>query len=173
MKKESCAPSVKSGNAQPPKTIKNIIYLKNIFFYIRLQNLYRLQKELREEKSGIINVFKESENVRRGRNIEKNVEQILTEMRKSRKQRDKSRKKKKLFKNKSDSLLDYNIPEESPDQIPKKTPEQNKSNLKRFEIHSIKKRKGERFLIKWEGYSDEENTWEHRSDIPQCVLKVV
>lgn len=94
-------------------------------------------------------------------------------MRKSRKQRDKSRKKKKLFKNKSDSLLDYNIPEESPDQIPKKTPEQNKSNLKRFEIHSIKKRKGERFLIKWEGYSDEENTWEHRSDIPQCVLKVI
>ena len=93
-------------------------------------------------------------------------------MRKSRKQRDKSRKKKKLFKNKSDSLLDYNIPEESPDQIPKKTPEQNKSNLKRFEIHSIKKRKGDRFLIQWEGYSDEENTWEHRSDIPQCVLKV-
>ena len=128
---------------------------------------------MREEKSGIINVFKESENVRRGRNIEKNVEQILTEMRKARKLRDKSKvKKKKLFKNKSDSLLDYNIPEESRDQTSKKTPEQNKSNVKRFEIHSIKKRKGERFLIKWEGYSDEENTWEHRSDIPQYVLKV-
>ena len=138
-----------------------------------MQNLYRLQKELREEKSGIINVYKESENVRRGRNIEKNVEQILTEMRKARKLKDKSRKKKKLFKNKSDSLLDYNIPKESPDQITKKTPEQNKSNVKRFEIQSIKKRKGERFLIKWEGYSDEENTWEHRSDIPKCVLKVI
>ena len=94
-------------------------------------------------------------------------------MRKARKLKDKSRKKKKLFKNKSDSLLDYNIPEESPDQITKKTPEQNKSNVKRFEIQSIKKRKGERYLIKWEGYSDEENTWEHRSDIPKCVLKVI
>ena len=102
-----------------------------------------LQKELREEKSCIINVYKESENVRRSRNIEKNVEQILTEMRKARKQRDKSKKKKKLFKNKSDSLLDYNIPEESGDKVSKKTPEQNKSNVKRFEIHSIKKRKGE------------------------------
>ena len=101
------------------------------------------------------------------------MEQILTEMRKARKQRDKSKKKKKLFKNKSDSLLDYNIPEETGDKASKKTPEQNKSNVKRFEIHSIKKRKGERFLIKWEGYSDEENTWEHRSDIPQCVLKVI
>ena len=138
-----------------------------------MQNLYRLQKELREEKSGIINVYKESENVRKGRNIEKNVEQILSEMRKARKLADKSKKKKKLFKNKSDSLLDYKISEESQDRITKKTPEQNRSNVKRFEIHSIKKRKGERFLIKWEGYSDEENTWEHRADIPQCVLKVI
>ena len=94
-------------------------------------------------------------------------------MRKARKLADKSKKKKKLFKNKSDSLLDYKISEESQDRITKKTPEQNRSNVKRFEIHSIKKRKGERFLIKWEGYSDEENTWEHRSDIPQCVLKVI
>jgi len=138
---------------------------------VRLQNLYRLQKELREEKSGIINVFKESDKVRKDRKIEKNVEQILSEMRNARKLGDKSKKKKSLFKNKSDSLLDYNTEQPDKDKISKKTPEQNKSNLKRFEIHSIKKRKGERFLIKWDGYSDEENTWEQRASIPQYILK--
>ena len=86
LKRESCAPSVKSGNAQSSLKVTKIYWH---FLKIRLQNLYRLQKELREEKSGIINVYKESENVRRSRNIEKNVEQILTEMRKARKQRDK------------------------------------------------------------------------------------
>jgi len=137
---------------------------------VRLQNLYRLQKELREEKSGIITVFKESENVRRERKIDKNVEQIINEMRNARKLSEKGKKKKKLFKNKSDSLLDYSE-EQDNKKGAKKTPEQNKSNASRFEIHSIKRRKGDRFLIKWEGYSDEENTWEQRSSIPQYILK--
>ena len=43
---------------------------------VRLQNLYRLQKELREEKIEIMNIFKESQNIRKERRVEKNVEQI-------------------------------------------------------------------------------------------------
>ena len=93
-------------------------------------------------------------------------------MRNARKLGDKNKKKKKLFKNKSDTLLDYNSKEQDRNKITKRTPEQNKSNLKRFEIHSIQKSKGDRFLIKWDGYSDEENTWEPRSSIPQYILKV-
>ena len=110
--------------------------------------------------------------MRRERKIEKNVEQIINEMRNTRKLSDKTKKKKNLFKNKSDSLLDYNNEDQEKNKISKKTPEQNKSNVKRFEINSIKRRKGDRFLIKWEGQSDEENTWEHRSSIPQYILKV-
>ena len=110
--------------------------------------------------------------MRRERKIEKNVGQIINEMRNTRKLGDKSKKKKNLFKNKSDSLLDYNTEDRDKKEMSKKTPEQNKSNMKRFEINSIKRRKGDRFLIKWEGHSDEENTWEHRSTIPQYVLKV-
>ena len=109
--------------------------------------------------------------MRRERKIDKNVEQIINEMRNARKLSEKGKKKKKLFKNKSDSLLDYSE-EQDNKKGAKKTPEQNKSNASRFEIHSIKRRKGDRFLIKWEGYSDEENTWEQRSSIPQYILKV-
>ena len=45
--------------------------------------------------------------MRRERKIDKNVEQIINEMRNARKLSEKGKKKKKLFKNKSDSLLDY------------------------------------------------------------------
>ena len=139
---------------------------------VRLQNLYRLQKELREEKIEIMNIFKESQNIRKERRVEKNVEQIISEMRSAKKLYD--RKKKKMFKNNSDSHLSYTSNEKQlkPSKPPQRTPEQNKSNIKRFTIQSLKKRKGDTYLIKWDGYSDEENTWELRSLIPEYILKV-
>ena len=83
------------------------------------------------------------------------------------------KKKKKMFKNNSDSLLDYTAAsQEKEQQTPQKTPEQNKSNIKRFTIHSLKRRKGDRYLIRWDGYSDEENTRELRASIPEYILKV-
>ena len=139
---------------------------------VRLQNLYRLQKELREEKIEIMNIFKESQNIRKERRVEKNVEQIISEMRSAKKLYD--RKKKKMFKNNSDSHLSYTSNEKQlkPSKPLQRTPEQNKSNIKRFTIQSLKKRKGDTYLIKWDGYSDEENTWELRSLIPEYILKV-
>ena len=146
---------------------------------VKLQNLYRLQKELREEKSQIISIFKESQNVRKERKIDKNVNQIIKEMKNIKQKQEQSRNnlKKKMFKNKSDSLLDYSTQKEGKlkpqkQKTPQKTPEQNKSNIKRFTIQSLKRRKGDRYLIKWDGFSDEENTWEMRSAIPEYILKV-
>ena len=147
---------------------------------VKLQNLYRLQRELREEKSQIISIYKESQNVRKERKIDKNVSQILKEMKNIRQKQEQSRNnlKKKMFKNKSDSLLDYSTQNSDgkvkslKQKTPQKTPEQNKSNIKRFTIQSLKRRKGDRYLIKWDGFSDEENTWEMRSAIPEYILKV-
>ena len=39
-------------------------------------------------------------------------------------------------------------------------------------IESLKEKKGNSFLVKWENYSEEENTWEPRTSIPGFVLKV-
>ena len=39
-------------------------------------------------------------------------------------------------------------------------------------IESLKEKKGNNFLVKWENYSEEENTWEPRASIPGFVLKV-
>ena len=142
---------------------------------VRLQNLYRLQRELREEKSNIMNIFKESHNIRKERKLDKNVSQILSEMKSARKQREEYRNRRKIFKNKSDSLLDYN-PDSCKNlfkqKTPQKTPEQNKSNIKHFTIQSLKNRKDDSYLVKWDGFSDEENTWEPRALIPEYILKV-
>ena len=156
---------------------------------IRLQNLYRLQKELREEKSEIMKIFKESQNIRKERNVEKNVKEIFQEMKSAKKKTEISKSRRKMFKNKSDSLLDYGTStdiennkdldmDDNENSVKLKssvqrTPEQNnKSNIKRFTIHSLKKRRNDSYLVKWVGFSDEENTWESRDSIPDYIIKV-
>ena len=39
-------------------------------------------------------------------------------------------------------------------------------------IESLREKKGNNFLVKWENYPEEENTWEPRAAIPGFILKV-
>ena len=39
-------------------------------------------------------------------------------------------------------------------------------------IESLVKKKGSKYLVKWENYSDELNTWEPAASIPQFIVKV-
>ena len=39
-------------------------------------------------------------------------------------------------------------------------------------IESLREKKGNQFLVKWENYSEDENTWEPRSSIPDNILQV-
>ena len=41
-----------------------------------------------------------------------------------------------------------------------------------YDIESLQEKKGDLFLVKWENYPEEENTWEPRSSIPTAILKV-
>ena len=41
-----------------------------------------------------------------------------------------------------------------------------------YNIESLKEKKGNNFLVKWENYPEEENTWEPRTSIPSFILKV-
>ena len=52
LKKESCAPSVKSGNAQPPKTRKILFHLKNIFFISDCRTFIDFKRSLERKKVG-------------------------------------------------------------------------------------------------------------------------
>ena len=40
-------------------------------------------------------------------------------------------------------------------------------------IESLRQKKGNKFLVKWENYPEEENTWEPRAAIPGFILKVL
>ena len=42
-----------------------------------------------------------------------------------------------------------------------------------YNIEYLKERKGSRFLVKWENYPEEDNTWEPRASIPSFILKVL
>jgi len=60
---------------------------------------------------------------------------------------------------------------ENPEKIlKKKTKKAPKEDV--YIIESLKEKKGNNFLVKWENYTDEENTWEPRSSIPGFILKV-
>ena len=39
-------------------------------------------------------------------------------------------------------------------------------------IESLVKKSGSKYLVKWENYPADENTWEHKTSIPKFILKV-
>ena len=41
-----------------------------------------------------------------------------------------------------------------------------------FNIEALIEKKGSKYLVKWENYTDDQNTWEPRSSIPPFIVKV-
>ena len=41
-----------------------------------------------------------------------------------------------------------------------------------YNIESLVKKAGSKYLVRWENYSEEYNTWEPRKSIPKFILKV-
>ena len=46
------------------------------------------------------------------------------------------------------------------------------SEEEEFNIESLLHRKGSKYLVKWEGYGSEYNTWEPKTSIPDLILQV-
>ena len=55
-------------------------------------------------------------------------------------------------------------------QNPKKENKAEKEDV--YNIESLIKKKGSKYLVKWENYSDELNTWEPVASIPHFIVKV-
>ena len=45
------------------------------------------------------------------------------------------------------------------------------TKVKTYIIESLVERKGEKYLVKWEGYPPGQNTWEPRSNIPKFITQ--
>ena len=41
-----------------------------------------------------------------------------------------------------------------------------------YNIESLVKKKGSKYLVKWENYPSDQNTWEPKTSIPNFILKV-
>merc|ERR1712060_595471 len=52
-----------------------------------------------------------------------------------------------------------------------KVDEKNDAEDEVYNIESLKEKSGNKFLVKWENYPEEENTWEPRAAIPGFILK--
>ena len=119
--------------------------------------LFRLQQELRDVKNGIVSTYQTSLN--------------------SKKDQDEP----------TDTTTDANLPKEK--RAKPKAPDDDQGEAKRkkqkvkveekndteedvYIIESLKERSGNKFLVKWENYPEEENTWEPKSSIPDYILKV-
>ena len=40
-----------------------------------------------------------------------------------------------------------------------------------FIIEALVQKKGEKYLVKWENYSSDQNTWEPKSSLPKFIVK--
>ena len=49
--------------------------------------------------------------------------------------------------------------------------ESKSGSTKTFNIEKLLEKKGNKYFVKWEGYSDKDNTWEPAGSIPQHILK--
>ena len=121
-----------------------------------VDDLFRLQHELRGVKNEIVNTFKKSQKSEKKKNETNELtadENINKETTVNKKDKNKARE---------------NIQQETIKD--KKVPAQPKDDV--YIIESLKEKKGNQFLVKWQNYSEDENTWEPKLSIPECILQV-
>ena len=80
-----------------------------------------------------------------------------------------------LFKTNQSKPLAYDDEQVSQetDQTPKSKPSPKSKKKKSNNVYNIEtllEKKGNKYLVKWEGYSDADNTWEPSSSIPKHIL---
>ena len=108
-----------------------------------VKDVFELQQNLQEKKNNIVSMFKKSQNVCNGINGDSIENGDKTEKTKNKVKRT-SVKEKKVVE-----------PEEEI-----------------FIIELLKEKKGDQFLVKWEKYSTDWDSWEPSSSIPDHIVKV-
>ena len=83
-----------------------------------------------------------------------------------------------LFKTNQSKPLSYDEEQGSQDSAensPSKSKPSPKSKKKKsnnvYNVETLLEKKGNKYLVKWEGYSDADNTWEPSSSIPKHILE--
>ena len=94
-----------------------------------IEELFRLQFQLRTKKNEIVKIFKTSK--------EKPIEKVVNGI----------------------------TEKETDTKTPKKKKDKNVYN-----VEKLLEKKGSKYLVKWEGYPDSDNTWEPSSSIPKHIL---
>ena len=92
-----------------------------------VEDLFRLQHQLRVKKNEVVNIFKKSQE-------------------------------------KPNVVTNGDVSKKPTAKTPSKS-----KNV--YNVETLMEKKGNKYLVKWEGYSDNDNTWEPASSIPKHILK--
>ena len=119
----------------------------------KVDNLYKLQYELREVKNKIVNTLWKSHKSEKNKNENESVN--VSDKASVKKTKDKARENIQCDKVED---IKYQIEDEPEDDV--------------YIIESLREKKGNQFLVKLENYPEDENTWEPRESIPDYILQV-
>ena len=120
-----------------------------------LDDLFRLQHQLRIKKNEIVKTFKTSQN-NSCDNFQSNEEPIED------------------VNDATELDLDNSSSKTTPIPSNKAVVKEKKSSARKKDVYNVEtllEKKGNKYLVKWEGYSDKDNTWEPASSIPKHILK--
>ena len=107
-----------------------------------VEEMYSLQHQLKQKKDKIVNMFCESQKTMNGNGY---LDELVSKKLNSKRKKVKSsHKKNKVSKLKEDVYI----------------------------IDLLKEKKGDKFLVKWENFSSDEDTWEPESSIPEYIVQV-
>jgi len=120
-------------------------------------DLFRLQHELRGVKNDIVSTFKKAQK------LEKRKSQVIEPITEETKVEADIPIKSKVVKE--------SVKQPEKEKPAKKKPVQVEPEEEVYIIESLKEKKGNKFLVKWENFPDEECTWEPKSSIPDYIVQ--